>query len=111
MFSTRKEQVVIDDETYIFRPLGGKLFAQFFKLIHKMSELDLDFNNPKASSSLFDEETARILHDLCFHSLKKSYPQEKDEVLDEFVTQHLFQLMEPLMKVNMPEAEDVKGSR
>jgi len=45
---------------------------------------------------------------LCFEMFKASYPQEKEDVLDQFITQNLMSILPVLAEVNLPKQEDKK---
>jgi hypothetical protein len=82
------------EDKYIIRPLNGEYFSEMFSLVDKIKDTDKIDTDP---------ETIKLLHKLVFQSLKDSYPEQKDEDLNKFTTQHLFKFIEPLVKINIPQ--------
>ena len=48
-----------------------------------------------------DDDTLVYIHEMLVETLMKSYPQEKRENIDEFVTVHVFQLFPHLIEINL----------
>ena len=98
MFEIYKEEVDIKGTKYELRPLNGRFLPKLYAIMGK-------FNDMKEEEGSFplDEEATAKLHEIAFQTFKKSYPNKSDEELDEFVSQNLLLLIEPLIKVNIGE--------
>lgn len=97
MFEIYTEEVEVSGEKYLIRPLSGRFLPKLFSL---MENFDGEEDNKKAMANL-DEDTIAKFHLLALETFKKSYPKEDKDILDEFVTQNLFVLIEVIMKVNL----------
>lgn len=101
MFDVYAENFTIETKTgpqvISFQPLPGEYFGKLINLAKSFSDTDTTNN--------LSEETVRVLHQLVFVSLCQTYPQEDKKKLEMFVTQNLFKLIEPLMKVNLPQTK------
>ena len=106
-FQIFKKTVTINDEQYHLRPLSGRFIDKFFQIIGK---LDANKGEDMAIGDVMDGETAKRFHELTLETFKKSYDQEDEKILDEFITQNLLQLIQPMIEVNIrnPDAVTVK---
>lgn len=98
-FQIFKKEVTISDEQYHLRPLNGEHIDMFFEVLSKLEGVG-DGDVDKVSA-VMDGETAAKLHKLALVTFIKSYPKERVEDLEEFVTQNLLQLIQPLLEVNI----------
>ncbi len=91
------------------RPLSGRFLPKLFTIIGKIEKVgeaegDSEVKKKEKFSETLDalgEDGILALHELCLETLKKSYKDESEERLDEFVSQNLFQLFPALMEVNI----------
>lgn len=103
MFEIYTKEVEIDTlmgkEKIKLRPLNGRHFP---KLMSVMTKLQSDGSEDAKSTLLrIDEATSANLHYLILETLKKSYPNEDVEKLDEFTTQNMFALITPIFELNI----------
>lgn len=106
MFEVYSEEIEIKNqdgtiEKYRIKPLPGKYLAKMYNVISKMEGSgggDIDLSS-------FNEKTMEDLHEICFETFKRSYPNEKVEDLELFVSQNLMKLVEGVFKVNINNEE------
>lgn len=117
MFEIYTKEVQIKDSngntnTYKLRPLSGRFIKKFFNTMKAFSPKDkIDTSLPEEELRAkrfqqLDTQALEDLHDLAFETFKKSYPKEEESVLDEFCTQNLMSLIEPLIEVNMGKDDE-----
>jgi hypothetical protein len=90
--------------TLTLRPLTGRFYPKFMSIVTQLMDVDKEAEQSDVLKKL-DEPTVEKLHLLLTETLKKSYPTEKPEVLDEFVSQNMFVLLEPFMEVNINDSK------
>ena len=92
-------------ETIILKPLTVEYLPKFMKLISKFSDKKPDENFLKD----IDDESARIISDLIFATLKLSLPNETDEVLKQFGLKYAVELLMKVFEINqLAEVKDPK---
>lgn len=107
MFEIYTKEVEINGQKYMLRPLSGRHIQKFYNVVSKL-------NIGGSSKESEDEAVNKLvdalasgagedLHYLALETLKKSYPQEDEEKLDEFVTKNLVNLVSAIVVVNMPD--------
>ena len=101
MFEIYTKEVKVGELTYKLRPLSGRFLPKLYAIINKFENMDEKDKTSSAAFKLLDEDSITKLHELLLETFKKSYPNENVEKLEEFVSQNLLQLFEPLMQVNM----------
>jgi len=90
------------DYTYELRPVEGKHIKKFYRAIKGLQNLE------EGDVSNLDEESMEMLHFIAVKSLEHDVSDSERENLDRFVTQHLMELVEPVIQVNMDvDAEDI----
>ena len=99
MFEIYKKKVTIEDNegnpsTYELAPLSGKDIGKLMNLVKAFSEMKEDDTVPSA-------ESIEMLHELLLKTFVKSYPKEDANKLEDFVSQNMFVLIEPLVEVNL----------
>lgn len=88
-------------ETYQLRPLSGRFLPKLFSILQKFDlKVDQEIDAEELLKS-FDEKTVTDLHELILETIKKSYPNEPQEGMDEFVTQNFLQLFPVIIEVNL----------
>jgi len=112
MFEIYTKEVEIKEPSgnvvkYKLRPLNGRFLPKLYSVIGKMQGnqkelegLSDEEKNIKSFESL-DEDTVNKLHSLVFETLKKSYPKEDEDLLNEFASQNLLQFLGALIEVNL----------
>ena len=98
---TKEVKIKVGDkeETYKLRPLTGRYYPKFTSVISHLQKVSSE--DSTVDMSKLDPEIFGSIHELCFQTFKKSYPEQKDEVLEEFITQNLFQIIPALIEVNI----------
>lgn len=120
-FNIKTHKFELDGDEYYLKPLSGEYIGLLFEVLDAFqsvnskieSETPVDATEEekeKLSSEKFlsylDKPSLGKLHTLTLETLKTSYPEEKAENLDGFVTQNLFKLMNHVIKVNMNSVEE-----
>ena len=108
MFEVFTKEVEINGTQYKLKPLSGRFMPKFFKVLkalEKASKSEDEFVQH------LDEEAMGHAHELVLETFKKSYPQEKVEQLDEFVSQHLNELLPALAEVNMHDQSEKEAKK
>lgn len=110
MFEVYTKEVEIKEQNgntqkYTIRPLNGDFLPDLYHVMGKFEESNDDSlsdkeKNAKIFASL-DKETVSILHKLTLETLKKSYPDKEEGVLNEFASQNLLPFMGAIMEVNV----------
>ena len=104
-FDVFTEQVKIEHNdgethTYTLRPLKGMHLQNFYGAVKGLQNLE------EGDMSNLDEESMAKLHDVAVKCLEQDASGIDEDKLDRFVSQHLMQLVEPVMKVNLDVDED-----
>jgi hypothetical protein len=90
------------------RPLSGKYLPKLYAAIGKLSFSDdaelSDAERSKQFLQSLDEAAVQNLHEVVLETLKKSYPGEPVESLDEFASQYFIQLFPLVIEVNLGSA-------
>jgi len=99
MFEIYENTIEIEGENYIIKPLSGKYIGLLFEVIK-----DLDVEDKEDEKAILQKLSADViakLHEICFQTMKKSYPEQQDDKLSDWVSQNLFNLVKPIVKVNI----------
>ena len=88
------------------KPIG----VQFFIYIKRMSKM-MKFLEGKKEEDLkesemmenLDEECLNAIQNLVRDTLKESYPEEKEEVRNQFSNRYMFELLPKIIEINIPE--------
>ena len=83
------------------RPLSGRYLGKLFnaaKVFDGVEEADM--------LEKMDEKIIGDLHFIVLETLKTSYPKEDEKLLDEFASQNLFRLLEPVIEVNVAKQSE-----
>jgi UDP-galactopyranose mutase len=116
MFEVYTKEVQIKDSngnvnTYKLRPLSGRFTKKLFDTIkatapkNKLDESLTEEEQRIERLKQLDTQALQDLHELLVETFKKSYPNQELEQIDEFCTQNLMSLLEPLLEVNMGKDE------
>lgn len=104
-FDVASKYVTIDKEEYKLLPLDGNMLPKIYKIIGDFDPATLKQSNPEEAIKRIKEDTAQAVYDVVFSTMKKSYPQEEDSKLADFVTVNLWTLFTPIMQLNMGAKE------
>ena len=85
------------------RPLAGKHLPKLYAVVGKLREAK--GSNAEVSLAALDENTMETLVQLCTVTIKRSFPSESDDKIDEFVSSHFLKLMTAIMSVNFRTGE------
>lgn len=73
---------------------------------------DSDTTNPeKLASNLFNAENLEALGQIMKVTLKKSFPDADEELLEGFISSNYMELLNAIIETNMPTAEESPDSR
>lgn len=98
------KDIKIGDTTYTLRPLTGRFLPKLYGVITKLTKEDGNVN-----LSELNENNIKDLHLLALETFKKSYPQENEEKIDEFVSQNLMPIITALVEVNLASTDVTKS--
>ena len=107
MFDVKMETVEITDksgnkEVYNVGPLTGEYLEDLYYIMDKLQGSGDDAGD---ILKVLGTDAVTKLHRIILATLKLSYPSEDETKIDQFVSQNLVKLIEPIMKVNMPSTE------
>ena len=91
---TRKDGVT---DVISLKPLrfkDSKVLYKLFSMLKKSGSSDIE--------DVIDEEFMSAVMDVCKRSLRTSYPDASDDVLDMFVTLYSHQLLPAIIELNSP---------
>lgn len=109
MFEIYTKQIEVTNalgntDKYTLRPLCGRFMPKLYGVIKKFDKgKDADGN---IDNSKLDESAMGDIHSLLLETFKKSYPDEKEELLDEFCSQNLMKLLDGLIEVNLGKPDE-----
>jgi hypothetical protein len=108
MFEIYKEKIEITDKvgnksTYELSPLSGEYLEDLYSVMDAFQGAG---DNEKGILKVLGTKTVEQLHRLVFATLLASYPNEDKAKLNQFVSQNLMKFIEPIVKVNMPSADE-----
>ena len=92
------------------RPLSGRFLPKLYSALGKL-DFSQDETIPTAQRmkeflKSLDEDAVTKLHEICFETLKASYPSEPKEELDLFVSQNLLQLFPIVLEINLGQVKE-----
>lgn len=93
------------EETIILRPLKGEHLALLFRVLHKLEPVigGKDKEQIPISELLhsLDEQTVSDMVVMCRATVSRSIPDASPEDVEDFVSQYMFQLINPIMELNL----------
>jgi hypothetical protein len=98
IFEITTKDVVIKGETYKLRPLTGRFLPKLYSILSKAPK---DQNEEGVMKMFADEQVVQNLYDIALETFVKSYPQENQDKLAEFVSQNLLALFQPIIELNL----------
>jgi phosphorylcholine metabolism protein LicD len=99
----------IGQDDFEIKPLEYRHLGKFWKLITKFSKFatnkdkELTPEDTVKIIEAMDEDTINLLTELEFEMMTTSYPDKTKDVIKSFVRDNMFQLMTPLMEINVPK--------
>jgi len=95
---TKEVEIKVGDNVhkYTLRPLSGRFLPKLYSVIGKLQSKD-----EEGIGSFLEEDTIKVLHELILETFRKSYPNEDENKLDEFVSQNIMLLLEAVIEVNI----------
>jgi hypothetical protein len=104
-------EFTIGEEKFEFKPLSYKDIGKFWKIMQHMNKVTRKFFT-KDKKELTDDESQEVfasfdevtLADLVYleqQMVKQSYPDEKEDEVAAFVAKNVFNLIAPLIEVNI----------
>ena len=103
------EKVMIGDEEFVLKNPGIKslnLLAKIMKPFEGYTS-DKEISVMEMLES-FTDETAQAMNDLVVMTLKASYPDEAEEVHQQFAQDHFMALLPAVLNILMPKGEQRK---
>jgi hypothetical protein len=110
------ETVEIGEDKFDLKPLPWKFLPKVNKLIMKMARktkslnmkegMDIDEMTDEqleAAFNIFDEDNKDLIYELCFETMKVSYPKIDEKLLSDFASNNAIKLIQPIVKLNMPK--------
>lgn len=111
-FEIYTKEVELNGKTYTIRPLSGRFLPKLYSILRSLQPaMGGKDATPDQMLEGMDEDTVANLHKLSLETLRKSYPNTKEDVLDEFVSQNLIKFLEILITVNLNNEEDAGSKR
>lgn len=101
MFEIYNKDIEIKGKTYTFCPLNGDLLPDLFEIMSNFKKAKEESTDDTITASALDKQTMSTLHKLAFETMKISYPSEDTNKLNQWVSQNLMLLIEPLVEVNV----------
>jgi hypothetical protein len=98
IFEITTRDVVIKGETYKLRPLTGRFLPKLYAILAKAPK---DQDQEGVMKMFADEQVVQNLYDIAVETLKKSYPEKDITQVEEFVSQNLLALFQPLIELNL----------
>ena len=99
MFEVYTKEIEIQGNKYNIKPLTGKYIGLLYDVI---KELNVGENGKQ--EEIVDKLSSVVitkLHTICLETMKKSYPDQEEGKLNEWVSQNLFSLVKPIVEVNI----------
>jgi len=111
MFEIYTKEVEIKGEKYLLRPLCGRFLPKLYSVLKALNESknNQEGTEEEKAAKAFDslnENTISKLHEIGLETFKKSYPEQDEKILDEFVSQNLLILLEALITVNVGNSDE-----
>jgi hypothetical protein len=89
-----------NEYSYTLKPVKGKAIREFYTAVKGLQNLeDGDMQN-------LDPQSMESLHKIAVECMREDASDASDDELDRFVSQHLLQLIDPVMKVNMAQIDE-----
>lgn len=99
-FELYTKLVKINEDEYRIVPLTGRFLPKLYRIFAAMERGKKEHGEDNFLQAL-SEQTVADTHELCLETMKKSYPERSPEVLDQFVSQNLWQVFGAVAEVNM----------
>lgn len=96
---TIKNKISKVEEEYELIPVTGEHIEKVFSVMKKMNSFIAD-DGENVDLSKLDTSAMKEIHEIALETFKVSYPKQDVGQLNQFVTQNLMQLIDPIMKVN-----------
>lgn len=94
------------------KPLGTRYFPEFWGIFEGFASIDpkaLSGENDMDFKKIFealDKHRIKVVGELITKSMKSTYPDAKNEVVDAFISKNFFELMMLLIEVNLPAVDE-----
>ena len=111
-FGIISKEFKVADKDLRLRPLSGRFIKPFYTIMEALSSKDMqddslseEAKNELMLKKLGSDGVSEKLHLLAFETMKKSYPKENIEGIEDFVSANLMSFIDPLLKLNLPQGE------
>jgi hypothetical protein len=88
------------EESILLKPLPVANIPELFKIVAEIQRFTTAGTTDVLSVLSSDADTAKLIVNVVRASVKKSYPEMSDDVLDDFVSMNMFQLLPLVIEVN-----------
>lgn len=103
-FEVFTKEVEINDEKYELRPLTGKYLPKLYAVSSKLGRFDEDSQDEFLDA--LDEEVVSKIFELAVETFRKSYPDQDEEQVEQWVAQNLMVILPALIEVNLNGPEE-----
>ena len=103
MFEINKEEIEINGQKYEIVPLSGRFLPKFYAVVTKLQKAA---DGEEFDIAALDEDVISKLQEICLETMAFSYPNKTKEELDRFVSQNMLQMIEGVIKVNLPQPKE-----
>jgi hypothetical protein len=101
MFEVYTREVEINGNKYLLKPLPGKYLSKLYHLATVFEAASKEDNFMAA----LDEKSTQYMFELCYESMKSSYPGTDAAVIESFVSQNLMKIIPVVVEVNLNHAQ------
>lgn len=98
----RTKEIELEGKQIVIRPLNGKYIGKMFTVLKKVAGLKED-SPPEELMQSLDDEAVTALHIVITETLRKANIGVEGDELEELASQNLFNLMGPILEINMPK--------
>lgn len=88
------------EETILLKPLPLSNIPNLFKIMNEIQKHTIDKQVDVLGVLSSDKDTTLLIMDVIKATVKKSYPELEDNLVDEFVAVNMFQLLPLVIEVN-----------
>lgn len=88
------------EHTFTFKPLPFKDYPKLYDVLNSLSKLD-GLDDEKQFFNKIESSDISKIAELEKAMVKKSYPDKRDEDVENFVQSNLFDLINPLIEANL----------
>lgn len=99
-FDIYTKTVEIAGNDYIIKPLPGKFYDKFLRVI---KGFNVSTGTDQELLDSLSPESFKEAHELCVETMKLSYPDDPVDKIDLWVTQNFNKIFEAVTEINLPD--------